>query len=126
MDQGSVWRWAALVRLWIYPAGNLGSRLLQASGLCTASWCQTTMLWWGLAAAAWTWAVGAEMGYRCCIAVHLHCRHGQQVASGIRHVHSIMMLDHHAVVRQELHQQGHGSVKRRDACRECCWQGKVS
>ena len=24
---------------------NLGSRLLQAPGLCTASWCQPTMLW---------------------------------------------------------------------------------
>ena len=39
---------------------------------------------------------------------------GQQVASGIRlklvHklVHTTMMLDHHAVVRQELHQHGPG------------------
>ena len=36
---------------------------------------------------------------------------GQQIAPGIRLGHSTMMLDHHAVVRQDSHQHGPGQCE---------------
>ena len=55
----------------------------------------------------------------------LPCRQlGQQISSGTRLVHSIMVPDHHAVVRQELHQHGPWQCEEKGCMYRVLWAGQ--